>query len=112
MIGRQHDGRRTVDRVNTRGEHTNLLIAILYLEVDVRAFTAANPIALAFQNFVRPTRFNLFDVGDELFCVVRDTQEPLLQISFFDLSTATPTDSSRRLFVREHSLFFGTPVDL
>ena len=114
MIRRQDHGRRTVDRVDSRGEHTNLLVAIpvLYLEVDIRAFTAAHPIALTFQNLVGPTGFDLFNVGDELFCIVRDAQEPLFQISLLDGRTAAPADPSRRLFVREHSLFFGTPVDL
>jgi hypothetical protein len=112
MIRRQHDSRRAVDRVDARGEHTYLLITIFDLEIDIRAFTAADPIALTFQNLVGPTRFDLFNVGDELFCVVRDAQEPLFQVSFLDLSAASPADSSRRLFVREDSLFFGTPVDL
>src|SRR4029078_12141077 len=112
MVGRQDHGRRAIDRVDACCENTNLVLAILYREVDVRAFTTANPIALTFQNLVGPTRFDLFNISDELFCVVRDAQKPLVQISLLDLRTTTPTYSARRLFVREHSLFLRTPVDL
>src|SRR6185503_6526088 len=48
----------------------------------------------------------------ELFRVGSDAQEPLLEIALLDLRPATPTDPSRRLLVRQHSLFFRTPVDL
>src|SRR6202008_3536614 len=107
MLGRQHYGRRTVNSVDACCEHTYLLVAVLDREIDVRAFTATDPIALSFQNIIGPTRFEPFNVRDELFRVVRNTQKPLFQISLLNGSAATPTDPARRLFVRGHSFFFG-----
>src|ERR1051326_4685190 len=112
MFGRQNDRGRTVDRVDARGEHTNLPVAVLYRKLDKRAFAATDPIALPFQNFLGPTSFDLLDVGDQLFRVIGDAQKPLLEIALLDRRAAAPANSTRRLFVRQHSLFFRTPVDL
>src|SRR6185295_1643015 len=100
------------DRVDTRRKHTYLALAVLYLKVDVRTFAAADPVALSFQNFFGPACFDLLDVGDELFCIIGDSQKPLFEISLLYSRTAAPTDAARRLFIRQHGLFFWTPVDL
>src|ERR1043165_502365 len=100
MVERQHDRGRTVDGVDARREHTNLLVAVLELKLDKRAFTAADPIALPFQNLLGPTGFDLFDVRSELFRVVGDAQEPLLEIALLDRRAAAPANAARRLLVR------------
>src|SRR5215204_2532911 len=112
MLGRQHDSSRAIDSVDACREHTNLFVTVFYGEVDKRTFTAADPIALTFQNFFGPGVFDLFDVGDELLCVFGDAQEPLFQVSFFNRGTTPPADPSRRLFVRQYGLLFWTPVNL
>src|SRR5687768_8766906 len=99
MVRRQDNGSRAVNGVDARSEHTNLFVTVLNLKIDKRAFTAADPIALPLQNLFRPTRFDLFNIGDELFRVVCDPQEPLLQIALLDRRSATPTDSAGRLLV-------------
>src|SRR4026209_1278917 len=99
MLGRHHDSSRAVNSVDTRGEHTDLLLAVLYAEVNVGAFATADTIALTLQNFLGPTVFDLFYVGDELLGVVSDAQEPLLQIALLDRRTTAPANAGRRLFV-------------
>ena len=99
MLGRKHDRRRAEDRVDARGEHTNLLVAVLHREIDVGAFAAADPVALALEDLFRPARFDLLDVLDQLFRVFSDAQEPLLEISLLDRGAATPANAARRLFI-------------
>src|SRR5689334_20721747 len=112
MLGRHHDRSRAVNSVDARSEHTNLLLAVFDSEVDECTFTTTDPVALSLQNFLRPGVFDLFYVGDELFRVVSDAQKPLFQITLLNSGAAAPADPTRRLLVREHSLFFRTPVDL
>src|SRR5215204_5743292 len=112
MLRGQHKRRRSVDSVDTRGEHTDLLVAVLDRKLDIRAFAASDPVTLALQNFLGPTVFDLLDVGDELLGIVSDAQEPLFQIAFLDWGATAPADAARRLLVREHGLFFRAPVDL
>src|SRR5689334_20796198 len=112
MFCRQHDGRRAVDSVDARGKDTYLLVAVFNCEIDERTFAASDPVALTFQNLLGPAGFDLLHVGYELFRVISDAQKPLFQISLLDRRTTTPADPARRLLVRQHGLFFGTPVDL
>src|SRR5215510_10114179 len=99
MLSRQHHRRGAEDRVDTSCEYTNLLVAVFDGKLDKRAFTTSDPIALSLQNFLGPTGFDLFHVSDQLFGVVSDAQEPLLQISLLDLCSAAPADPARRLFI-------------
>src|SRR6185503_13431800 len=89
-----------------------LLVAVFHSKLNKSAFAASNPVTLSLQHFLGPTSLDLFHVGDELFRVLSDAQEPLFQITLLDWSTATPADAARRLFVRQHGLFFRTPVHL
>src|SRR6185369_2914654 len=111
MFGGQNNRRGAKDRVDTGGEYTDLIRRVLYLEVDVSAFAAANPIALPLDDFFRPTAFDFFDVCDQLFCVLRGPQEPLLNLFLRDRRAAPPADPARRLLVGQDSLFFRAPID-
>ena len=79
--------------VNTR------IFCLLFLtaEVDVSAFAASNPIALALEHLLRPGAFDLLDVRDELLGIFSDAQKPLLQVSFLDRGATAPTDASRTI---------------
>src|SRR6185369_1754755 len=112
MLSRQHYRRSAEDSVDTSCEHTNLLVAVFDGKLDKRTFTTPDPITLSLQNFLGPTGFDLFHVSDQLFGVVSNAQEPLFQISLLDWSSTTPADAAGRLFIRQHGLFFRTPVDL
>ena len=84
---------------------------ILNFEIDVGAFAAAYPIALPLQNFLRPPGFDLFNAVNQLFGVLRNAQEPLLDFLLHHRGAATPADSAGRLLVGKHRLFFRAPVD-
>ena len=62
VLSRDHDRSRAKDRVDASGEHTDLFLKIFDSEIDIRAFAATHPIALALDDFFRPAAFNLFDV--------------------------------------------------
>src|SRR6266850_715090 len=111
MFSGKYNSGGAEDCVDARGEHTNLLFAVLYGEIDVGPFAAPNPITLTLEHLLRPGGFDLLNIRDELFSVLRDAQKPLLQVSFFDGSAATPANPSGRLFVRKDCLFLWTPVD-
>src|SRR6266850_7719846 len=99
MFGRKHYCRGAENRIDPRCEHPNLLVAVLQREVDVSAFAAPHPIALALENFFRPGRFDLLDVFDKLFRIFSDAQEPLLEVSFLNCCSATPTHTTSGLLV-------------
>src|SRR6185312_13196788 len=111
MVRRQDDRSRSINGVDASREDTNLLIAILDGEVNVSPFAATDPIALPLQDFVWPARLDLGDIFYELFCIFSDAQEPLVQISLFNCSSAAPANPARGLLVRQHGLLFGAPVD-
>src|SRR5580765_8728831 len=97
MFGSQDDRRGAKDRVDPGGEYPNLVRRVFYLEVEVSAFAPANPIALPLDDFFRPTAFDFFDVRDQLFRVLRSSQEPLFDLFLRDRSATAPADSARRL---------------
>src|SRR6185295_11511416 len=111
MLRSHYDCSSTKNSVDTSRKHSNFLIAILDGEIDVGAFTAANPIALTLQNFLGPCRLDLIHLPDELLGIGHRAQEPLFQIPLFNRSATAPTNSSGRLFIRKYSAFVRTPID-
>src|SRR5689334_5384752 len=112
MVHREHYGGGPEDSVDTRCEHTNLLVAVLHWKLDKGAYTAPDPITLPLQSFLGPAGFDLLHIREQLLRVVSDAQKPLFQISLLDGGAATPADAAGRLFVGEDRLLFRTPVDL
>src|SRR6185295_1269354 len=112
MLCRQHNRGCAEDRIDARGEDPDLFVAVFDRKIDIGTFTPTNPIALALQNLFRPASFDLIDVSDKLFRIVRNLQEPLFKIALLDYRSASPTDSTRRLFVRKDRLFLRAPVNL
>src|SRR5437764_9819447 len=111
MFDREDNCRSAKDCVDARSENTNPVIMIFDPEINVRAFTAADPITLTLDYFVRPAAFDLLYICDEFFGIIRDAQVPLLDFLLRHLRATAPTDSARRLLIRQHRFFFRTPVN-
>ena len=84
MFSRDHDRRRAVYRVDARGKDANLFVVVLNFEIDVSAFAATDPIALPFQNLLRPAAFDFLDVCDQLLSVFGGAQIPLFNLLLGD----------------------------
>src|SRR6185436_3836200 len=108
----QHNRSCAEDRIDACGEDPDLLVAVFDRKIDKGTFTSTNPIALALQYLFRPASFDLVDVSNKLFRIVRNLQEPLFEIALLDCRSTSPTDSTRRLFVRKDRLFLRAPVNL
>src|SRR5437588_9457863 len=100
MFGGEYDRIRAKDRIDARGKDANFLIKVFDGEINESTLAASHPIALAFQDLLRPAVFDLLDVVDQLFRVFSDAQKPLLDFLLDHRSAAAPTDPSRRLLVR------------
>src|SRR5437763_14529019 len=110
MFDREDDCRGAKDRIDTRCENTNPVIMIFDPEINVRAFTAADPITVTLDYFVRRAAFDLLYICDEFFGIIRDAQVPLLDFLPRHLRATVPTDSARLLPIRQHRFFFRTLV--
>ncbi len=77
MFGRQNDAGGAVDGVHAGGEDADLFAAGLQGEVGLRAFAAADPVALHGEHLLRPAGLDLAHVVEQLVGVGGDAQEPL-----------------------------------
>src|SRR6267154_4110508 len=110
MLSRQNDRRRAIDRIDARCEHADFVVVIPNGKIDIGAFAASDPIALALQNFFGPAALDLLNVSDQIFRVFGSPQEPLFDLSFHYRRAATPANPAGRLFIRKHRLFLRAPV--
>ena len=74
------------------------------LKIDIRSVGASDPVALAFQNVLRPAGFDLGHVVQQLIGVGSRFQEPLIQVLFGDRISASPAQTAACLLVRKRSL--------
>ena len=110
MLGREHEIRRAEDRVRTRREdHHRRGIALGDREGDLRAFRAAEPVALGALRGLRPV--DPLEVVQQTLGVVRDAEEPLLEQSLLDARAAPLAQPILHLLVGEHGLVVRAPVD-
>ena len=94
MFRGQHDCSRAKDRIDARGKHTDSLVEVFDGEINEGTFAPSHPIALAFQDLLRPAGFDLFDVLDQLLRIIGDAQKPLLDLFLDHRCAAAPTDPS------------------
>ena len=78
-------------------------------EADQRAVRAADPVALHRQHLVRPL-VQLLRSVEQLVGILRDAQEPLLQVARPDRRAAAPAAAVHHLLVGQHGPAVGTPV--
>ena len=109
--GREDHAGRAVDGVDARGEDADGSEA-LDVEIDFRAFAAADPVALHGEDALGPAAFELGDVFQEFIGVGRGAEEPLFERALFHRGVfVTPAAAIDNLLIGEHGGAFGAPVD-
>ena len=80
-------------------------------ELELYAFRTTNPVFLLQAHGLRPA-FQLVSLFQQFVSILSDLQEPLRYLASFDLRARTPTASvGINLFVSQHGLFDGVPVN-
>ncbi len=79
-------------------------------EPDARALGSSDPVALHDDDLLRPVLQRL-EAVQELVGVLRDAEEPLLQIAGDDHRSAPPAAAVNHLLVGQHRVVDRTPVD-
>ncbi|OUD85750.1 hypothetical protein BC477_15185 [Clavibacter michiganensis subsp. michiganensis] len=104
-VGRDDHEGGAVQRVRTRGEDRDGLVAALDDEVDLRAYGASDPVALHADDLRRPRALELVEVVDEAVGVVGDAQVPLRELLLDDHGARAVGRAVRQdLLVGEHGL--------
>ncbi len=138
MLRREHQEVRAVDGVDAGGEDfdrvgargSGLGFAAMRSELPLRdaripspesrqrelkphasAFRPPNPVPLHRQHFVRPARQPIGGL-QQLVGIVRDAEEPLLELASRDRRAAAPAAAIDDLLVGEHGVAARAPVDV
>ena len=110
MLGRQNHERRTPQRVRTRREDLDALIAAVDREDDVGALRAPDPVPLDRLDVVRPAG-QLVQSVEQPLRVVAFPQEPRREVAFGDRGAAALAPPVDDLLVRKDGLVVRAPVD-
>ena len=98
VLGRKLQRGRAVDGVDARGEDGDLVACragcAVELEIDQRAFAAADPVALLRDDLLGPAG-QCVEVLEQFVGVIGDAQEPLLQLALLDQRGLRDASSSR-----------------
>ncbi|KAG0505628.1 MAG: hypothetical protein Udaeo_10130 [Candidatus Udaeobacter sp.] len=97
-----------VKRVGTRCENANLLIYILNLKIDLRAFASPNPIALERFDSSRPIK--ALEFIEQSLRISSDAQHPLPHWSSNNRKAANLAFSIYNLLIRQDCAQLRTPV--
>ena len=108
VLGREHEERRAVQRVGARREDRDVLVQLLDPEQDLGALGAADPVALARLDRLRPV--DGLEIVEQRLRVVGDPEEPLLHEARLDLRSAALAAPVVHLLVREHRLVVRAPL--
>ncbi len=108
--GREDQARRAVDRIDAGGENTHRTVTLNY-EIDLRAFAAANPVALHGEDALGPSAFKLRDIPQQFVGISSGPQEPLFQRALLDRGRfVAPAAAIHHLLVRENGAADRAPV--
>src|SRR5262249_35286659 len=104
----EHQESTAIKRIGPRGENTDPLIHVLDLEIDLRAFASANPIAL--EQFDSFGPIQTLEFVEQSLRVCSDAQHPLSHWSSNNRETANLAFSVHNFFVCQDCPQFRTPV--
>src|SRR5262245_27714000 len=109
MFRREHQERTAIKSVGSRSENANLLVYILNLEIDLRAFASGNPIALQQLDSFRPIKF--VESLEQSLRISSDAQHPLPHGPSDNREPANFAFSIYNLLVGQNRAQLRTPVD-
>ena len=110
MLGRQHEERGPEQRVGPCREDRDRLVAADDRELDLGTMRATDPVALHREDALGPL-LELLHIVEQAIGVIRDAEEPLLEVTRLDLGTATLAMTIDDLLVGEHGLILRAPLD-
>ncbi len=110
--GHAHEG-GAEERVGPRREHRDVAAPPVEGEADLRPLAAADPVALHLEDVRRPPALELPVPGEQLLGVLRDADEPLVELLLghrrLVVDEARPV--AVHLLVGEHGLALSAPVE-
>ncbi len=109
MLGRHDEECCAEQRVRPGGEDGVVDAELLAAERDLRPLASADPVALHGLDVLGPV--DQLEVIQQSVGVVRDPEEPLLQLARLHLRAAALTAPVDHLLVREHGLVVWAPLD-
>ncbi len=110
MLGRQDRKGHPKDRVGSSGENLEAQIGVGDLHPELASFRPSDPILLHDPNPLGPLR-QAGEVVEKALGVIRDLEEPLLEIALDDNRSAAFAGTIDDLFVGEDRLILGAPID-
>ncbi len=108
VLGSEDEEGRSVERVGPSREDGHVLVQLLDAEEDLRPLRAADPVALARLDRLRPVE--RLEVVEKRLGVVGDPEEPLLHQPGLDLGAAPLAATVDHLLVGEHRLVVRAPL--
>src|SRR5262249_16222205 len=108
MLRREHQEGTAVKRVGSRCENADSLVAFVDLEIDFRAFTSTNPVALDQFDSCRPIQ--ALEFIEQSLRICGDAQHPLPHRSSYDRKPTNLAFSIYNLLVGQNRAQFRTPV--
>ena len=109
VLGRHHEEGRAEQRVRPGGEHLVVRAELVARERHLGARGAADPVALHRHHVLGP--LDRREVVEQPVGVVRDAEEPLLELADLDRRAAALTVAVDDLLVGEHGRVDRAPVD-
>jgi hypothetical protein len=110
VFRREDDEVRAVDRVDPCREDFDVAATSFERKADARAFGPADPVALHGQDLLGPLAEFLHSV-QQLVAVMRDLEEPLLQVARRHRRAAAPATAVHHLLVGQDGVTTRAPVD-
>ena len=107
-LGGQHHEGHTKDGVGTGGEDGKLQVAVLHAELHLRAFAAANPVALGLLDGFGPV--NSLQSIEQALCVGRHAEAPLAHLLLHHGMATALAHAVHHLVVGQHRAQGGAPV--
>ena len=111
MFRRQNHKGNAVNRIRTGSEDLDFFFGdagLIQPEGNLSAVTLTDPVPLHGLDTFRPIDIFVFH---QFVGVFGNTEKPLLQVAFDDRGFAAPAEAVFDLFVGQHHLAFGAPVD-
>jgi hypothetical protein len=110
VLGGEDEESGAEQGVGAGREHGEIEVELLAAEYDLGPLGAADPVALHGDHVLGPV-LEQVEVGEQALGVVRDLEEPLLELALLDQIAAALAAAVDHLLVGEHGLVEGAPLD-